>query len=269
MNCENVRQLLPAYFDDELDLATALQIEAHLPDCPGCRQQLESAQAVRSALTQTGVYLPAPAALRERLTQAIRSEAGETESGRTLRLTSHWWMRPMALSGIAAALLVVIGSLALYLPVHASRGQIDDLVDSHVRSLEANHLFDVESTDQHTVKPWFTDKLDFSPPVTDFSVEGFPLEGGRLDYLGGRKVAALIYHRKKHVINVFIWPADESPGDDSRGGGAPETTANHGFNLIRFDCKGMVCWAISDLNAVELQQFVDLFKTQRAASTRS
>jgi anti-sigma factor RsiW len=268
MNCENVRQLLPAYFDDELDLATALQIEAHLPDCPGCRQQLESAQAVRSALTQPGVYLPAPAALRERLTQAIRSEAGETESGRTLRLTSHWWMRPMALSGIAAALLVVIGSLALYLPVHASRGQIDDLVDSHVRSLEANHLFDVESTDQHTVKPWFTDKLDFSPPVTDFAVEGFPLAGGRLDYLGGRKVAALIYHRKKHVINVFIWPADESPSDEPPGG-APETTASHGFNLIRFDCKGMVCWAISDLNAAELQQFVDLFKTQRAASTRS
>jgi anti-sigma factor RsiW len=170
----------------------------------------------------------------------------------------------MALSGLAAALLVVIGSLALYMPSHAPRGEIDALVDSHVRSLEANHLYDVESTDQHTVKPWFADKLDFSPPVTDFAAEGFPLAGGRLDYLDGKKIAALIYRRKKHLINVFIWPADESSRE-----GAPQTSTDHGFNLIRFECKGMTCWGVSDLNSVELQQFVDLFKTQTAASPRS
>jgi len=274
MTCEEVHQLLHGYLDDELDLATALQIEKHLPDCPRCRKELEAAQAVRAAVAHPGIYYPAPSALRDRLRQAIQSQtiqplsiqsqAREMEPPPITRFFAPWWMRPMALPGLAAALLVVIGSLALYLPSHAPRGEIDALVDSHVRSLEANHLYDVESTDQHTVKPWFAGKLDFSPPVTDFSAEGFPLAGGRLDYLDGKKIAALIYRRKKHLINVFIWPADETPD-----GGAPETTTNHGFNLIRFDCKGMVCWTVSDLNAAELQQFVDLFKTQRAASTRS
>jgi anti-sigma factor RsiW len=149
--------------------------------------------------------------------------------------------------------------MMLLLPTHASRGQIDELVGSHVRSLQENHLMDVASTDQHTVKPWFAGRLEFSPPVIDLSGEGFPLIGGRLDYLNEQKVAALIYHHKKHLINVFIWPGDTTP----------EVVAKQGFNLIRFECNGMVCWAVSDLNAGELQQFADLFKTQKAASTRS
>ena len=165
----------------------------------------------------------------------------------------------MAFSGLAAALLLMIGSVLLYLPPRASNGQIDDLVGSHLRSLEADHLLDVESTDQHTVKPWFTGKLDFSPPVIDLSAEGFPLVGGRLDYLEQNKVAALIYKRNKHIINLFIWP----------GEGSSQTAAKQGFNLIRFECKGMTCWAVSDLNTAELQQFADLFKAQKAASTRS
>jgi anti-sigma factor RsiW len=165
----------------------------------------------------------------------------------------------MAFSGLAAAILLIVCSVMLFLPAHASRGQIDDLVGSHVRSLEADHLMDVASTDQHTVKPWFAGKLEFSPPVIDLSGEGFPLIGGRLDFLDQKKVAALIYRRNKHVINLFIWPGQTTP----------EVDAQQGFNLIRFECRGMTCWAVSDLNAGELQQFADLFKTQKSASTRS
>jgi anti-sigma factor RsiW len=259
MTCDEARQLLHAYIDDELDLATALQIEAHLPGCPKCQKELEAARAAGRAAAQPGVYYAAPAELRDRLRRAIRTEIGETETTPETRSLTGWWRRPMAFSGLAAALLLIVSSLFLFLPGQASRGQIDDLVGSHVRSLEENHLMDVASTDQHTVKPWFEGKLEFSPPVIDLSAEGYPLVGGRLDYLDQKKVAALIYHRNKHVINLFIWPGDTTP----------EVDAKQGFNLIRFDCKGMTCWAVSDLNMADLQQFADLFQAQKAASTRS
>jgi mycothiol system anti-sigma-R factor len=257
MNCDEARQLLHAYVDDELDLATTLQIEKHLPGCPKCRKELEAAQVVRTAVAQPAVYYPAPSELRDRLTKAIRAETREISP--SSRSITPWWRRPIAFSGLAASLLLVIGSMVLFAPTHAPSGQIDELVGSHVRSLGADHLMDVASTDQHTVKPWFTGKIDFSPPVVDLSGEGFPLIGGRLDYLEQKKVAALIYHRNKHIINLFIWPGETSPQKDVK----------QGFNLIRFECKGMVCWAVSDLNAVELQQFVELFKGQKPASTRN
>jgi anti-sigma factor RsiW len=259
MTCNEARQLLHAYIDDELDIATALQIEAHLPDCPTCGKELEAARVAGRAVAQPAVYYPASSELRDRLKRAIRSEIRVTEAPPHSGFLTAWWMRPMAFSGLAAAMLLIVCSIMFYLPAHASRGQIDDLVGSHVRSLEEDHLMDVASTDQHTVKPWFAGKLEFSPPVIDLSAEGFPLIGGRLDYLDQKKVAALIYRRNKHVINLFIWP----------GGTTPEVDAKQGFNLIRFECKGMTCWAVSDLNAGELQQFADLFKAQKAASTRS
>ena len=258
MTCDEVRQLLHAYVDDELDIATALKMETHLPGCPKCRQELEAAQVGKQAVAQTGVYYPASSALRDRLKQSIRAEAGKAQAPSRDRYMPRWWMRPMAFSGLAASLLLIIGSMLLFFPLGAPHGQIDELMDSHVRSLEANHLLDVESTDQHTVKPWFSGKIDFSPPVVDLAAEGFPLIGGRLDYFEQKKVAALIYRRNKHVINVFIWPGEASS----------ETEVRQGFNLIRFECKGMICWAISDLNGGELQQFVDFFKGQKSASTR-
>ncbi|MGA2581882.1 MAG: anti-sigma factor [Tepidisphaeraceae bacterium] len=259
MTCDQAQQLLHAYLDDELDLATALQIEAHLPDCPKCSKELEAARIAGRAVAQPAIYYPAPSELRDRLKRAIRSEIGETETPQHAGFLTAWWKRPLAYSGLAAAMILIVCSIALLLPNRASPGQIDDLVASHVRSLEENHLMDVASTDQHTVKPWFEGKIEFSPPVIDLSAEGYPLIGGRLDYLDQKKVAALIYRRNKHVINLFIWPGDATP----------EVDAKQGFNLIRFECKGMTCWAVSDLNTAELQQFADLFKAQKAASTRS
>jgi anti-sigma factor RsiW len=252
MTCDEVRQLLHAYADDELDLSTALQIEKHLPTCADCRRELEAAKAVKGAAANLAVYFPASVEFRNRMQRAIRAE---TSSG--AKFIRIWWMNPLALSGLAAALLLACSTL-LFSPGVPS-GQIDELVASHMRSLEADHLLDVASTDQHTVKPWFDGKIDFAPPVIDLAGDGFPLIGGRLDYLQGQKVAALVYGRNKHRINVFIWPGDA----------AADTEMKLGYNLIRFECKGMVCWAVSDLNAGELQQFVDLFEAQKSPSTRS
>jgi anti-sigma factor RsiW len=259
MTCDQAHQLLHAYIDDELDIPTALQIEAHLPDCPKCRAELDAARAAGRAVAQPATYYPASSDLRDRLKRAIRAEIREIEPPPRPGLFATWWRRPMAFSGLAAAMLLIVCSLIFFLPARASRGQIDELVGSHVRSLEEDHLMDVASTDQHTVKPWFAGKLEFSPPVIDLSAEGFALIGGRLDYLDQKKVAALVYRRNKHVINLFIWPGDATPEVDVR----------QGFNLIRFECKGMICWAVSDLNVGELQQFADLFKAQKPASTRS
>ena len=258
MTCDEAHQLLHAYVDDELDIATALRMESHLPDCPACRKELERAQVVRTAIAQPAVYYPAPSALRERLKRAIQAEAGERETPPNMRISLPWWKRPMVFSGLAAALFLMIGLSVLLLTPHAPHDQIAELVGSHVRSLEADHLLDVKSTDQHTVKPWFAGKLEFSPPVVDLSAEGYPLIGGRLDYLAQQKVAALIYRRNKHVINLFIWPGETSS----------EVSSKQGFNLIRFECKGMICSAVSDLNLGELQQFADLFKAKKAVSSR-
>jgi anti-sigma factor RsiW len=170
----------------------------------------------------------------------------------------NWRTRLIVLSGVAAAILLAVGVLLSAWSPRTADIQIVELLDSHLRSLQEGHLMDVASTDQHTVKPWFAGKLDFSPPVIDLSTEGFPLVGGRLDHMDQQNVAALIYRRNKHVINLFIWPGPASPELDSR----------QGFNLIRFECRGMTCWAISDLNTQELQQFADLFQQQKPASTR-
>ncbi len=258
MTCTEAHPLLHAYLDNELDIATALQIERHLPTCEKCRKELEAAQAVVRVVAQASPYFPASAALRERLALAIRAEGETAGNLKSTQSAFPWWRRPMLLPGLAAALLVAVGSMILLLPSGPSNAPIAELIASHVRSLEANHLLDVESTDQHTVKPWFEGKVDYSPPVTDFAAQGYPLIGGRLDYLEKKKVAALIYKRNRHVINVFVWP----------GAGSQKITAAQGFNMIRFECNGMVCWAVSELNVDELQRFARLFMAQKAASTR-
>jgi anti-sigma factor RsiW len=268
MTCDQTRALLHGYFDDELDLANALQIEQHLSDCADCRSRLDALRALRAALAEPSVSYPAPIALGDQLKRTI---ADAREKAAPSRLPSSslsspssspvWWWRTTVPSAWAAGVLLLICCSLLFWPHGgAASDQAIELVGSHIRSLEANHLLDVVSTDQHTVKPWLACKLDFSPPVVDLSGDGFPLIGGRLDFVAQHKVAALIYRRNQHIINLFIRPEENADTSDSR-------EAVNGFNLIGFHDRGMLCWAVSDLNAAELQRFVELFKSQKPAST--
>ena len=260
MVCESNAQLLHAYLDGELDLVRSLEIEEHLKACAGCAQELQSQQTLRKAMRSANLYQRAPRGLEGRIRAGAfgdrrRLDTVDSASDRpVLRRYLLQWV------GVAAA-VVLAAALGFRLVSGAHKESSEELlaqeaVASHIRSLQPGHLFDVESTDQHTVKPWFDGKVDFAPPVPAFADQGFPLVGGRLDYLGHRDVAALVYQRRKHVINVFLWPEASA---DSGGAGAPQSQQSiSGYNLIIWRQGGMRFIAVSDLSTDELHQFVQL-----------
>jgi anti-sigma factor RsiW len=238
-------ELLHAYVDGELDLVTSKEIEEHLRGCEGCRRVEKQIRALHEALTSDAPAYRAPAHLRRSVRTALRREAKESGRG-----VSWPWM--VFATGTVCAVLFL--AAALYQTTRATRHeQVDQVIGNHVRSLLATHLVDVASSDQHTVKPWFDGKIDFAPPVRDLSNDGFPLAGGRLDYLDGKTVVALVYHRNQHPINLFVAPA---PGKN-------DTTAafisRRGYNLFHWTRDEMEYWAVSDLNQNELRQFSGLF----------
>jgi len=260
MNCQDVQNLLHPYSDGELDLVRNLEIEQHLSTCPACAEQEKSLQSLRAVLSAPSLYYVAPAALRTRLQVAPASSSAVVERQRFARGENWMW------ATIAAGILLLVG-VSVTLGVLLSRttetagGRLENwVIASHVRSLQVSHLTDVVSSDRHTVKPWFRDKLDFSPQVPDLSAEGFPLSGGRLDYLDERPVAALVYQRGKHALNVFTWPAGEN-------GDKPVLDfSRQGFHLRVWQHSGMNYWAISDLNDEDLDQFVRLFQEHTTGS---
>ncbi len=244
MNCEQARPLLAAYVDGELDTVRMLEMEGHLPACPACTRAVRELQQLQQSLRQESLYHPAPAALRRNVLAELSAQA------RPEPKPAFWsWFRLVpALSGAMVVCLAALLAVTLNRP--SGHEQLTaEIVSSHIRSLMANHALDVVSTDQHTVKPWFNGRVDFAPPVKDLAAQGFPLIGGRLDYLHHRTVAALVFQRNKHIINVFLWPGSEknsAPSLDS---------VRQGFNLIHWNQGGMTCWAISDLNPTELLEF--------------
>lgn len=255
MECKESRRKLSALADGELDAQAAAQLRQHLDRCPDCARASAQMQALRAAVGTHGTRHAAPAALRQRLQEALRDEAKrmkqEAQEEKEARRGRHWAQLPWAWInfGVASASTAALAvTLALYLSAPSDTERLDqEIVASHFRSLLPNHLADVASSDQHTVKPWFSGKLDFSPPVVDLAQEGYPLVGGRLDYIGQRPVAALAYRRHQHVLNLYVWPdAAEAP---------PRASTRQGYHLIRWSRAGMHYQLISDLNGAELQDF--------------
>src|SRR5215469_607963 len=200
MNCAEMNLLLHAYADGELDVVRSLEVEQHVKSCAACAAKMNSLKALQSAFKASALAYSAPVSLRRSVRQiASPSEGHATRAPRSL----EWFWKWLAIGATAVAVLAIVLRPAGISQNDALTGEV---VSAHVRSLMAEHLTDVLSSDKHTVKPWFAGKLDFSPTVTDFADQGFALVGGRLDYVNGRAVAALVYRHNKHFINVFTWP---------------------------------------------------------------
>jgi anti-sigma factor RsiW len=252
MTCDDTRLLMHAYLDDELDAAQSARMATHLQDCSTCAASYGTYARLHQVLAQPGLYHRAPDALRERWSPAPpTAQAALPASSQPRRAPLAYAMA----AGFAGALLLTSPAwiTALQRGGADSNPVVAEAISSHIRSLQAQHLMDVVSTDQHTVKPWFEGKLDFSPRVKDLAAEGFPLIGGRLDAIDGRTVAALIYKRHLHVINLYQWPADASAT-------MPSEVQRHGYTVIRWTAEGMRYIAISDVSAGDLKQFVLAFQ---------
>lgn len=243
------RNLLHAYIDDELDLVRSMELEDHLVECADCAHEVASYRALRETIAASDLKYAAPASARVR----IQGELKKEERTRTVPAAAprrmFWWNWV----AVPVCALLLIALAVSILGRNPRRTLASEVVDDHVRSLMASHLTDVLTSDQHTVKPWFNGKLDFSPQVRDLSSDGFELIGGRLDYLDNRNVAAIVYQRRKHVINLFTWP---SAGSDEE----LRVSTQQGYNVLQWRQNGMEYCAASDLNRQELEQFVELLR---------
>jgi len=246
MMCDDARLLLHAYLDNELDAAQSVAIDRHMQSCHACAALHADYTQLHQSFAHASLYRRAPATLRKQWS----AESGTAHVTKARR-------PPVALAmaaGFAAALL--IAAPAWWYTLHRGASQnIDEVVSSHIRSMQPQHLMDVVSTDQHTVKPWFAGKLDFSPRVKDLAGEGFPLAGGRLDALDGHNVAALIYRRHLHVINLYQWPVSASAS-------GPDLAQSQGYTVIRWTDERMRFVAVSDVSEGELREFVQIFQRE-------
>ncbi len=249
MSCQQTHELIHGYLDGELDLVKSIEIEKHLTHCLGCAQNYEALRSLQSRLRDNALRFEPPAHLEKRLRSALRREKDPQSA-------IFRWRWAVAAASLFAAVVIIWTVATLSSRQSADDVLAQEVVASHVRSLMADHLTDVLSSDRHTVKPWFDGKLDFSPTVKDLSQQGFSLTGGRLDYIGNRPVAALVYQRRQHSINVFVWPTTEAAVTNGKA------SERQGYNVIRWSNAGMTYWAVSDLNLAELQQFVQLLQEQ-------
>ena len=247
--CPDQELLLGGLIDGELDAANTALVEAHVSRCEGCREELERIQAVRSLLRADGVRYSAPDTLVSRI-----AEMPELSRQPTSR---HWlpgWLAPGAIGALAASL-----ALVTLVPLTAQSPIDEELVSSHVRSLQPGHLTDVETTNQHIVKPWFNGRIDFSPPVPELADKGFPLAGGRLDSIDGKTVAAIVYHRRLHTVNLYVWPAPNA---------AKRSLVKEGFAVEEWSDRGLRFAAVSDISPQELREFQAFFRGRSGQSQR-
>jgi anti-sigma factor RsiW len=255
MNHDEAVKLLSPYRDGELDLATCLKLEEHLAGCSSCQQKLSGEQELVGLIqAETPRFKPSPF-LKTRIQAALRGERQSSAAIPWWRHLSPAWTFSSLAGAAVVLVLLVMGSFW----THRIPELDQEAVANHVRSLQVNHLMDVASTDQHTVKPWFAGKLDYSPQVVDLGPSGYPLIGGRLDVLNHRNVAAIIYQRRKHYINLFIWPADT----ESLHG---RLYNQNGYHALGWTKSGMNYLAVSELGEKEFREFVQMIQNQTVDS---
>lgn len=248
MECKDALELLPAHVDRELGLPEAMEIERHLQTCPQCQAEYAEQLALHAAIRRDVSYFKVPSHIESRIKAALPSSP--LHAPLFAKQTWNW-------SGMGAALVSIIAvawSVSLYLALPSADDRFaDEVISSHVRSLLTSHGVDVASSDRHTVKPWFNGKLDFSPPVYDLTTEGFPLVGGRLDYLDHRPVAALVYRHRQHIIDLFVAPVTGDRKDIP-----PQSLSRQGYHIIHWAQGGMVFWAVSDVEPAQLGNFREM-----------
>lgn len=238
--CVDQELLIGGLVDGELDAANTAFVEAHVARCEGCREELERLHALKTLLAGEGVRHSAPDSLTSRI--AAMPELAP-------RAANENWIPHWLAPGLAGAVAASLAMVTLLPP--GTQSVVDqEIVSSHVRSLQPGHLTDVQTTNQHIVKPWFNGRIDFSPPVPELADQGFPLAGGRLDSINGKTVAAIVYHRRLHTVNLYVWPAKDT---------AERSFVKDGFAVAEWSRNGLRYSAVSDIPAAELRQFETLF----------
>jgi len=248
MRCDDCRELLSARVDDELPPSEKREVDEHLASCSDCASEHRILSDVHHVLGEADLKYQAPDLLKARIRGAI-SQAPAVRHNK--KSGNQWWRFA------AASLVVAAASSALTFATTRSPARTpiaNDIVASHVRSLQPGHLTDIVSTNQHNVKPWFNGRVDLSPPVPDLASNGFVLVGGRVDYVGGRTVPVVIYSRRQHLINVYSWP------DPGAAAESPRTVTRNGYHLVAWSAGGLQHWAVSDLNEKELNELVSAFR---------
>jgi anti-sigma factor RsiW len=246
MTCTETEILLHALLDGELDAGHAREVEAHVANCSHCAAQMRSYRELQQAIPAAQLRFTTPASLRRRIERAFPAAPQRPSSRRSV--LKGFVMGTMLSTAMAASLVVAV------FRTDQDQRVLGDIVSAHVRSLQANHLTDVQTSDQHTVKPWFNGKVDIAPPVVDLTAKGFTLLGGRLDYVDGQSIPSLVYQRRTHVINLFV--AQGAPSETREA----KLQTMHGFNIQRWTADGLEFFAISDINAQELREFADQFE---------
>jgi anti-sigma factor RsiW len=241
MTCAEAEILLHALLDGELDAGHAREVETHLEICPRCAAQLRAYRELQQAMPAVQLRFAAPMSLRRRIETVLPSAPARTSSRRSV--LKGFAMGSALSAAVAATLFIAV------IRTDHDQSVLGDVLSAHLRSLQGEHLTDVETSDQHTVKPWFNGKLDVAPPVVDLTAQGFRLIGGRLDYIDGKAVASIIYRRRTHVINLFV---AQGAASDHHGA---KLEKMQGFNIRRWNAQGLEFWAVSDISADELQEF--------------
>jgi anti-sigma factor RsiW len=255
MDCDEAEILLHALIDGELDAGHAREVEAHIADCTRCTAELAAYRQMSQAIAGADLRYTAPPSLRRRIEASLPQPQVQTLAPSRRSVLKGFAM------GSAVSALAATGLVAIVLRSDDEHRIMSEVVSAHLRSLQAGHLTDVISTDQHTVKPWFNGKLDVSPPVIDLTAQGFTLIGGRLDYLDARAIGAVVYRRRQHIINLFV---AQTPNIERR---SAKTETIQGFNIRRWSDRGLNFWAVSDLGADELAEFGEKFERTMKVNT--